>query len=139
MSPAPEPSSRIPDLEIDIRNILLVDDDEDLSAALKALLETRNFVVTTAGNGVEALQETMQFDFDAIICDLMMPTMPGDMFYRAVERTKPQLCKRFIFITGNRLDPRLENFLEEIQGEILSKPFEVDDLIEVIGLISRRN
>jgi len=125
-------------MEIDIRSLLLVDDDEDLSAVLKALLEARNFVVTTARNGVEALKETMQFDFDAVICDLMMPTMPGDMFYRAVERTKPALCRRFIFITGNRLDPRLENFLDEIQGEILSKPFEVDDLVEVIGLVSRR-
>jgi len=138
MQQTPEPSSRIQDMEIDIRNVLLVDDDEDLRSALKALLEARSFVVTTASNGVEALRETMQFDFDAIICDLLMPTMPGDMFYRAVERTKPNLCSRFIFITGNRLDPRREQFLEEIQGEILNKPFQVDDLVEVIGLVSRR-
>ena len=137
MSPKVEPDRDPSTLDLDIRNILLVDDDEDLSASLKALLETRNFVVTTAGNGVQALQETMNMDFDAIICDLLMPNMPGDMFYRAVERTKPALCRRFIFITGNMILPKTSEFLEELDAEVLSKPFEIDELVDAIGLVSR--
>ena len=137
MSPKVEPDRDPSTLDLDIRNILLVDDDEDLSASLKALLESRNFVVTTAGNGVQALQETMNMDFDAIICDLLMPNMPGDMFYRAVERTKPALCRRFIFITGNMILPKTSEFLEELDAEVLSKPFEIDELVDAIGLVSR--
>jgi len=137
VSPKVEPDRDPSTLDLDIRNILLVDDDEDLSASLKALLETRNFVVTTAGNGVQALQETMNMDFDAIICDLLMPNMPGDMFYRAVERTKPALCRRFIFITGNMILPKTSEFLEELDAEVLSKPFEIDELVDAIGLVSR--
>ena len=30
-----------------------------------------------------------------------MPTMAGDMFYLAVQKTKPQLCSRFLFVTGH--------------------------------------
>ena len=65
------------------------------------LLESRNFIVTTVNDGVHALREVMAFDFDVIICDLLMPNMPGDMFYLAVQKTKPELCKRFLFVTGH--------------------------------------
>src|SRR5688572_1363435 len=67
--------------ELDIKSILLLDDDEQLSETLKALLEAHNFVVTLARNGVEGVREVMAMDFDVVICDMLMPQMPGDMFY----------------------------------------------------------
>src|SRR5271154_6963583 len=98
---------------LDIKSILLLDDDIDLSDTLKMLLESRNFVVTTVKNGVEGLHEIMAFDFDVVMCDVMMPAMPGDMFYLAVQRTKPHLCKRFIFITGHTGNQKIDDFLKK--------------------------
>ena len=43
--------------ELDIKSILLLDDDTELADTLKLLLESRNFVVTTVGNGGEGLRE----------------------------------------------------------------------------------
>src|ERR1700759_1461789 len=91
----------VPAMELEIKNILLVDDDTELANTLKILLESRHFIVTTVDDGVKALREVMAFDFDVIICDLLMPNMPGDMFYLAVQKTKPELCKRFLFVTGH--------------------------------------
>ena len=71
--------------ELEIKSILLLDDDVELADTLKLLLESRNYVVTTVKNGVEGLREVMSFDFDVIMCDMMMPTMPGDMFCTAFE------------------------------------------------------
>jgi CheY-like chemotaxis protein len=104
------------------------------------LLESHNFLVTTVGNGVEGVREIMRFDFDIIMCDMMMPRMPGDMFYFAVERTKPQLCPRFIFITGYPDKPEVVNFLGGLpEAVVLTKPVSQDDLIRTISFVLKRN
>jgi len=123
-----------------IKSILLLDDDIDLADTLKHLLESHNFVVTTVGNGVEGVHEIMRFDFDIIMCDMMMPKMPGDMFYFAVERTKPHLCPRFIFITGYPDKPEVINFLGGLpEAVVLHKPMSNDDLIRNISFVLKRN
>ena len=125
--------------DLEITNILLLDDDADLSDTLRELLESRNFVVTTARNGVEGLREVMQMDFDVIICDMMMPTMPGDMFYLAVQKVKPYLCPRFLFVTGNGNDPRTNDFLQRADGLVVFKPVPGDELLQMISLVLQRN
>ncbi len=125
---------------LDIKSILLLDDDVDLADTLKKLLETHNFVVTTVGNGVEGVREIMRFDFDLIMCDMMMPHMPGDMFYFAVERTKPHLCPRFIFITGFPDKPEVVHFLSGLpDGVVLHKPVTDEELIRTISFVLKRN
>ena len=121
--------------DLDIKSILLLDDDIELADTLKLLLESRNFVVTTVKNGVEGLHEVMSFDFDIVMCDMMMPTMPGDMFYLAVQRTKPQLCSRFIFITGHSGNPKIDDFLKKVNAMVLAKPVGTEELIRAISFV----
>ena len=123
---------------LDIKSILLLDDDPDLAFTMKALLESRNFVVTAVSNGAEGLREILAFEFDAIICDLMMPTMPGDMFYLAVQRSRPHLCKRIIFITGHAQNPKVDAFLKTVDGIALFKPVHTEELISALSLILKR-
>jgi CheY-like chemotaxis protein len=123
---------------LDIKSILLLDDDCDLADALKELLESRNFVVTTVTDGADGLREVMGLDFDVIICDLLMPCMPGDMFYLAVQKTKPELTKRFIFITGHAENPRVDEFLKRVDGLVLFKPVLIDELLSAISLVLKR-
>jgi len=125
--------------ELDIKNILLVDDDEDLASTLKELLETRNFLVTTAGNGVDALREVLAVDFDVIICDMMMPKMPGDMFYLAVQKSRPELAKRFLFVTGHADNPKVDSFLKSIDANVLFKPVLTEELVRMISFVMNRN
>jgi DNA-binding response OmpR family regulator len=140
LSAMPEPTSSEPVTSHDIKSILLLDDDAQLADTLKHLLETHNFVVTTVGNGVDGVREVMRFDFDVIMCDMMMPRMPGDMFYFAVERTKPELCSRFIFITGYPDKPEVMHFLGGLKDAVvMHKPVRNDDLIRTISLVLKRN
>ena len=126
------------DQSLDIKSILLLDDDCDLADALKELLESRNFVVRTVTDGAEGLREVMDLDFDVIICDLLMPCMPGDMFYLAVSKTKPELKDRFIFITGHSEKPRVDEFLKRIDAMVLFKPVLLDELLSMIQLVLKR-
>ena len=131
-------SVKTPDTSLEIKSILLLDDDVELADTLKALLETRNFVVTTVHNGVEGLREIMALDFDVIMCDLMMPTMPGDMFYTAVLRAKPLLAERFIFITGHSDKPGVDDFLHKTNAFVLTKPVNTEELIRTISFVLSR-
>ncbi len=124
--------------EIKMLHVLIVDDDQDLLDALKSLLESKDFMVSTATNGVEALKIIMNMDVDVILCDLMMPNMAGDMFYAAVDRVKPKLCKRFIFITGYEGHPRFNAFLDKTKSVVLYKPITLGKLTGTIRIMLDR-
>ena len=116
-----------------VRNsVLLVEDDESFSEQLKLYLTAHGFTVQRARNGGEGVKKILMNDFDAIVCDMMMPNFPGDMFYRAVQLTKPYLCERFIFMTGHRGERHITDFIREIKGLMLWKPFQLHVLIEAI-------
>ena len=120
------------------KKILLLEDDEDFRNIIKEFLESHFYSVVTARNGVEGVREIMASDFEIILCDMMMPTLPGDMFYLAVERMRPHLCDRFIFMTGYKGDGKVADFIKKVNGTMLNKPFLVDDLLEMIAFVQVR-
>lgn len=115
-----------------VKSILLVEDESAYAEILKEYLETFNYKVTIASDGVQGLKRVMERDFDLVICDLLMPNLPGDMFYVAVERVKPALAKRFIFITGHQENPKIGDFVKRTKSLTLFKPFEMHVLLETI-------
>ncbi len=84
--------------------ILVVDDDFDIREALAEILEDRGFVVTTAANGLEALERlrTMTQPPSAILLDLMMPVMDGYGFLDACRNEPPLASIPVIVITAGR-------------------------------------
>ena len=120
------------------KSILLVEDDLAFAEVVKEHLETYGFSVTIAGDGVQGLKRVMERDFDIVLCDLLMPNLPGDMFYVAVERVKPQLAKRFIFITGHQNNPKISEFVKKVRALTLFKPFEMHLLLETIQTAIKR-
>lgn len=117
------------------KKVLLLEDDEQMAQILKEILEAQAYQVVAVQSGVEGLKEVMASDFDVILCDMLMPTVPGDMFYLAVERTKPHLCKRFIFITGHRGDTKVDEFIRKVRGVMLWKPFPMSTLLETMQTV----
>jgi CheY-like chemotaxis protein len=117
------------------RSFLLVEDDEKFASIVRAYLEQHGYEVLEARDGGEAVRLVMARDFDVILCDMVMPNFPGDMFYRAVERTKPDLCRRFIFMTGFRGDQKITEFIGKVGGFILWKPFEFRVMMEAIATL----
>jgi DNA-binding NtrC family response regulator len=120
------------------RKVLLLEDDEAFKAIMRDFLVDNGFEVVAVQNGVEGVHEVLAHDFEVILCDMMMPTLPGDMFFRAVERMRPHLCDRFIFMTGHRGSAKVSEFIRGVNGTMLSKPFQVDDLLEMIAFVQVR-
>lgn len=118
--------------------VLLLEDDVQFKGIMNEFLRSHGFKVVSVQNGVEGVHEVLANDFEVILCDMMMPTLPGDMFFRAVERMRPHLCNRFIFMTGHRGNTKVNDFIRTVNGTILSKPFHVDDLLEMIAFVQVR-
>lgn len=116
------------------KSILLVEDDAQFSQILKEYLESFDYSVTVACDGVQGMKRIMEKDYDLVVCDLLMPNLPGDMFYIGVERVKPQLAKRFIFITGHQNNPKIAEFVKKVRALTVFKPFEMHVLIETIAV-----
>src|SRR4051812_34875241 len=72
------PTTLAPDAQPRYR-LLVVDDDEDIRETLQAVFESEGYLVTTASNGLEALDRlrTMPTAPCVIVLDLMMPVMSG--------------------------------------------------------------
>ena len=119
--------------------VLLLEDDPQFKDIMNEFLHSHGFRVVSVQNGVEGVHEVLAKDFEIILCDMMMPTLPGDMFFRAVERMRPHLCNRFIFMTGHRGNGKVTDFIRAVNGTILSKPFHVDDLLEMIAFVQVRS
>jgi len=104
------------------KRVLIVEDDLELLNVYEALLGGFQYHVFTATDGVAALKQIQDQDMDAILCDLQMPELDGDLFYSAIERAKPHLCGCFIFITGVGDDPKYKSFLQRVKSPVLRKP-----------------
>jgi CheY-like chemotaxis protein len=117
---------------LELKAVLVVDDDKQLANALQWILADENYLVDVAFDGDEALLKVKIHEYDAVICDLMMPRLRGDEFYAQAKEMRPKLENRFIFITGFAADPNIKQFLEGNKAKHLSKPFPVQDLIDCV-------
>ena len=117
---------------VDLRAILLVDDDKQLASALQWILADENFLVDVAYDGEEAMLKVRAHEYDAVVCDLMMPRLRGDEFYLEARKVRPSLADRFIFITGFAADPKIAPFLTANNVKYLVKPFPVEGLITCV-------
>ncbi len=121
-----------------IQSVLVVDDDVELAMIYKELLGSQGYIVSVSPNGAEALKFLMKQDVDAIICDMMMPHMAGDMFYMAVERVKPQLCQRFIFVTAYDSNPKILEFFKKVKAVPLYKPVTLSKVLGTLNILNQR-
>jgi CheY-like chemotaxis protein len=110
--------------------VLVVDDEDVLRSVLPRVL--REHDVTAVASGREALEAVrIGPPFDAIITDVMMPTMTGIDLYRALAAEAPEQAHRVIFLTGD-LNGDEQAFLATIPNRRLEKPFDGNALRESV-------
>lgn len=116
----------------EFKTLLLVDDDRQLAETLQWILASENFLVDVVHDGSEAMAKISTNLYDAIVCDIMMPQMKGDDFFRQATEIRPEFKNRFIFMTGFGNDPEVRCFLAKSGVKCPSKPFPVKKLIECV-------
>src|SRR4051812_2675974 len=120
--------------------ILVVDDDAVNRQAMVLLLEREGHQVVAVENGLEAMERIGDRDgtFDAIVTDLQMPRLGGRAMYEQLVNSRPLVAKRFVFVTGDQARGETRSFLENCGQPSVMKPYDLGDLINAIGTVSRR-
>jgi DNA-binding NtrC family response regulator len=101
-------------------NLLIVDDEIDLSINMKELLEKEAGEIFIAGNGQEGLEILKSRKIDVVISDIKMPIMDGLKFIQEARRIG--LNMPFIFYTGHG-PAEFKKIVQELgAAELLTKP-----------------
>jgi two-component system NtrC family sensor kinase len=112
--------------------VLVVDDEPMMVRAILRLLEGDHEVVATT-DPVDAVAQVQQgLRFDAILCDLMMPTMSGMDVYDAIRKIEPDQARRMVFMTGGAFTPTVLEFLESVENARIEKPLERSTLCDLV-------
>jgi DNA-binding response OmpR family regulator len=137
--PAAKPETMLPETRARFDTVLIVEDDPEFSDQLRSYLESQSFYVTCVFNATEALRQIVSTNFDVILTNIILPGYSGEDFYHEVERIKPEVCRRFIFMTGHEADPRSDNFIRRSRAFMLWKPFPMSDLLAAVQTVRRKN
>ncbi len=115
-------------------NILIIDDDVELTALLKDLLELEGYQVSVANHGQEGL-EFIEQKTDLILLDIMMPVLNG---MEALRRLREQWETPVLMLTakGEEIDRVMG--LDLGADDYLSKPFSDRELLARMRAILRR-
>lgn len=112
--------------------LLLVEDEPDLRLALRRVLVTCGYTVLLADGGESALRVVDDEDgeIDLVITDVVMPRMSG---LELAERLRAKWAlTKILLISGQLNHPSLRERDLPVHVTLLRKPFQADDLMEVV-------
>ena len=117
-------------------SLLIVEDDLQLKRALTVNLEARNYQVSTAGTGEEALKSLAATEPDVLILDLGLPDIDGVDLIVQIRKTS-----RIPIIVLSARDREIEKVraLDAGAEDYVTKPFGIDELLARLRVILRRN
>lgn len=113
-------------------SVLVVEDEPTVARLIADVLEDEGMRVEVLLDGREALERAAREPFDLIVCDMKMPGIDGQHFYRSLAQTHPALQNHFLFVTGDVLALHTQEFLERHRIPHVAKPFRVEELTECI-------
>jgi PAS domain S-box-containing protein len=117
---------------------LVADDEGPVRALLQRLLTRRGFAVDLATDGSLAAQLLERSHYDVVLCDVQMPNLGGLALYERLRRQRPEVLDRFVFISGDILNPQLHTLSDSSNVLLLSKPFGAAQLDAVLNRIMAR-
>lgn len=126
---------RVRHLENRNLRVLIIEDEEKTSSYLLRGLTELGYTADTASNGTDGLHYAMEFDYDAIVLDLMLPGMDG---YAVLENLRRHKNTPVIMLSARgAVDDRVKG-LRKGADDYLPKPFSFTELVARLQAQTRR-
>ncbi len=123
-----------------MERILLVENDQVLREAAHEVLSGAGYEVTSAGNGMEALEAFDHHTPDIVVSDISMPRMTGFALLDAIRSRENGISIPFLFISAHS-DREIINQARMLgSDDFLPKPFELVELLNAVRVrLDRRH
>jgi two-component system KDP operon response regulator KdpE len=117
------------------RQILVVDDEPQITRVLKTTLSSQGYNIRTAGDGEQAVYEMKDWSPDLVITDLRMPRMDGLQLCRAI---RAESCVPIIVLSVKGEEAIKVEALDAGADDYITKPFNVNELLARVRAALRR-
>lgn len=116
--------------------ILIIEDDKEISEALKEGLEDEAYAVDTCLDGDEGYRTAMAEEYDLIILDVMLPSMNG---FEVCQKLRAEKNKTpILMLTARGQSQDVVRGLDFGADDYLAKPFDFEVLLAHMRAILRR-
>ena len=117
------------------KRVLIVDDEVPIVDLIRQVLADAQYDVDTAPDGQTALQRASQQRYDMILCDWKMPGLTGREVFEQLVTSNPKAAERFVFMTGDVINERTQEFLKKYGRQCLTKPFSLNEFRAAVSEI----
>lgn len=115
---------------------IMIVENEDDSRELMELTLRRTYEVTTARDGLEAVQNIVQYQPDILMIDIMMPRMNGYQLLQSLRRN-PAYKKLPVIVVSAKASKRDREYVERLGANaFVAKPFDVQDLLDAVAVVT---
>lgn len=118
---------------MNLRSVLIVDDDKNIRLTLAMAIEKLSFAVEMAASGEEALKKLAQESFSLLLLDMRLPGLDGLEILRRVVKTWPQI--KVVVITAYGSADLAVEAMSLGAADFLAKPFNPDDVRRIVTRI----
>jgi two-component system response regulator AtoC len=108
------------------RTVLVVDDESNMQAVMRMVLEDAGYDVLTAASGEEALPHIENPELDVVLSDMRMPGMGGEQFLARCRNERPDVP--VIVVTAHGTIKSAVRAVSSGASDYLTKPFEPEEL-----------
>jgi two-component system OmpR family response regulator len=116
--------------------LLVVEDEEDLRRGLEQALREEGYAVDVAADGEEGLYKAQEWDYDAIVLDVMLPKLDG---WEILERVRRRKKTPVLMLTARDAVRDRVRGLNSGADDYLVKPFNLGELLARIKALIRRS
>jgi DNA-binding NtrC family response regulator len=111
-------------------DVLVVDDEPVVTDAIRLVLRHEGFAVVTVADAESALEHPALAECRLVICDLMLPGLPGVEALQVMRRRRPELP--IVMITGYATPAQEDLVLAAGATAFLPKPFDDSELLTLV-------
>ena len=121
------------------KNILIVDDDEDLTNLYETFLKYDGYKVDAFTDPIDALYSFRKNVYDLVLLDLKMPKMNGIELSQEMQKIDPNLSYRFITAANKEYIENIEANNPDIKENIIYKPLWLNEIRVTINSLLYNN
>jgi signal transduction histidine kinase/CheY-like chemotaxis protein len=114
------------------KQVLVVDDDPVFSRTIRRSLKPHDVKTCAAASEAQALLLDPAYAPDLVLCDIFLPGANGNLLHSRVAKQRPDIARRFVFVTGGALGRDEASYLRASGCSTLFKPVELKSLLELL-------